>query len=1005
MRDLRAICADIRQEVSSRPIELREADEACHVEVTAAIVFGVLLATQGVNLADSVHPRAATTGPPSPRPSLRFGEFVFAPGLRRLERGGVVVEFSSRAMDILAVLTERPGEVIGKQELLARVWPDATVVEAALRFHMVALRRALGDGEGGARFITTVPGRGYCFVGALKPEPAGAEGGATPPRAAPRPLPAHPTKVVGRDAVVEDLIRQLELQRFVTIVGPGGIGKTTVALLAAHDWVAARHGATVFTDLGDLDPANPECVAEALCAMLGVAPQGATARECVLDHLRPCEALVVLDTCEGVIGAAAQLAESLVAAAPDVRVLATSREALRAQGEIVHRIEPLAAPPPAIELTAKEALTYPAVQLFVQRVAANRAGFELSDADASIVAAICRELDGMALAIELAAGRVDAFGIRQVADQLATEFALTWPGRRTAVPRQQTLRAALNWSHELLDAADRTVFRRLSVLAGAFSLETAMAVCSDPPLPQAEVIEALFSLVSKSLVRPVTEGSRNRYRLLDTTRAYARSKLDASGEEAEVRQRQACFYREALRRPAAAGENPETSHLVANVRAVLGWAFATEGMDALAIELSAAAASLWLREGLPADSRRWTREALARLDRGIEVGSERDARIALASSLIYTPGITAESHRGREIIHQQTQRDDRSDLRLAGLAVPWGHQLRLAHFGAAQRVLDESNFLEAVNGDPAVAAAFHWMASMTAIYRGDHRAGHTHAARILDELTEAARDLMRRLFGYDLEVGALRLLSFSHFFLGDVDGAFALAARAGERATALNYITPVAHTVFWQAFMAYQLDEAAEVDRLTTPVIESERSNALQPGVGSALAIKGLSLMRRGDLARGRKMVDRGVSASQESDWHMLEAFISAELALLLARRRPTTEAGPAPDLLEEPDDETWCTPEILRIRGEIAELDRDPVKAEAHYLNALAIAERQGALIWRLRAATSLAGLRVGQGRAAEAHAILAPVYERFRPGRRRWPDLARAADCLETCHPALTP
>src|SRR5579859_4264960 len=161
------------------------------------------------------------TGPPPIRPSMRFGEFEFAPGLRRLERGGVVVELSSRAMDMLAVLTERPGEVIAKRELLARVWPDAVVVEAALRFHMVALRRALGDAEGGGRFIATVPGRGYCFVGELESSHGAVEGGATPSRAAPRPLPACPAKVVGRGKVVEDLLLQLELQRFITVVGSG----------------------------------------------------------------------------------------------------------------------------------------------------------------------------------------------------------------------------------------------------------------------------------------------------------------------------------------------------------------------------------------------------------------------------------------------------------------------------------------------------------------------------------------------------------------------------------------------------------------------------------------------------------------------------------------------------------------------------------------------------------------------------------------------------------------
>jgi tetratricopeptide (TPR) repeat protein len=419
-------------------------------------------------------------------------------------------------------------------------------------------------------------------------------------------------------------------------------------------------------------------------------------------------------------------------------------------------------------------------------------------------------------------------------------------------------------------------------------------------------------------------------------------------------------------------------------------------MDAVAIELSAAAASLWLREGLPADSRRWTREALARLDRGTKVGSELDARVALASSLVYTQGITADSHRN------QTQFGGRSDLRLAELAVPWGHQLRLAHFAAAQSVLDESDFLEAVNGDATVAPAFHWMAGITAHHRGDHRAARILAAGILDELTDAARDLMRRLFGYDLEVGALRLLSYSHFFLGDVDRAIALLARVRERATALGYVTPLAHTPFWQAFMAYQLDEAEEVDRLTTPIIESAKPNALQPAVGSALAIQGLSLMRRGDVARGRKMVDRGLSVSRDADWHILDPFVRAELALQLARRGPPMEAQAASKFLQEPDEETWISPEVERIRGAIAELNGDLAEAEARYLDVLAIAERQGALTWRLRAATSLASQWLSQGRAAEAEAALVPVYEQASAGRE-WPDLRRAADCLEECRRTL--
>jgi predicted ATPase len=372
---------------------------------------------------------------------------------------------------------------------------------------------------------------------------------------------------------VEDLVRQLEVQRFVTIVGPGGIGKTTVALMAAHHWAATHEGAAVFVDLGELGPDGGEGVAEALWAKFGLAPADSSPAESVIAHLRSREALIVLDTCEGVIDAAAQLAESLVVSAPGVRVLATSREALRAGGELVNRIEPLAAPVAGLSLTARDALTYPAVQLFVQRVTANHLGFELRDPQATIVGAICRELDGIALAIELAAGRVEVFGLEEVAGQSATECALTWPGRRTATPRQQTLRATLNWSHELLGSVERAVFRRLSVFVGVLPLEAAVAVCADDTgLAEADVMSALSSLVTKSLLSVVIDG-RPRFRMLDTTRSYALSKLAERGDEPATRLRHARHYLAQLTAAdAEQGGSATRAEETANLVAELGWA-------------------------------------------------------------------------------------------------------------------------------------------------------------------------------------------------------------------------------------------------------------------------------------------------------------------------------------------------------------------------------------------------------------------------------------------------
>ena len=453
--------------------------------------------------------------------SVRFGDFELVPHLRRLERNGAAVELSSRATDILCLLAERPGQVVTKRELLERVWPDMVVDEGSIRFHVAALRRALGDGEAGARLIATAPGRGYCFVGsdagpALQPLRAPSSQG----------LPPLPGRVVGRESVVEDLADRLARQQFVTLVGAGGIGKTTVALMVARHWAEAHRDPVTYVDLGAVTPDAVDAVADAVAAALGLAVQSGDWVSRVVDHLRRQSHLLVLDTCEATIDSAARFAEAVFAAAPKVRLLAASREALRVEGEWVYRLEPLGPPGADDGLSAADALRFPAVQLFVQRAAASQAGFELCDEDAPVVSAICRDLGGMALAIELAARRVEAYGVLQVAALLSTEFALAWPGRRTAAPRQQTLNATLNWSYELLSAAERTVFRRLSVFAGVFSLEAGRAVAAGEDLEEAVAIEALSSLVGKSLLSTENDGDRSRYRMLDTTRGLRAHAVD-----------------------------------------------------------------------------------------------------------------------------------------------------------------------------------------------------------------------------------------------------------------------------------------------------------------------------------------------------------------------------------------------------------------------------------------------------------------------------------------------
>src|ERR1700736_2460323 len=424
-----------------------------------------------------------------PKDVLSFGPFSLFVAERLLKKGDEPVPLGGRALDILIALAERPGEIVTRHALISTVWPNVTVEEANLRFQMAAVRKALGDGRDGARYISNISGRGYFFVAPVTRSTAArtvpVTGFATSERV--QKLPPRLARMVGRDDTVRALTQQLQEWRFVSIVGPGGVGKTTVAISVAHALIDGFHGAVFFIDLAALT--DPEPVPTAVAAALGLIVQTQDPVVSLLAFIGDRKILLVLDNCEHVIGIAAALAERIVSEAPQAHILATSREALRVEGEHVHLLYSLDCPPEDAGLTAVEALRYPAAQLFMERAAASGYGAVLSDIDAPIVARICRRLDGIALAIELAASRVGSLGIRETAELLDNRFSLLWRGRRTALPRHQTMNAMLDWSYSLLSEREKVVLCRLSVFVGDFTLQAAGSVASETD--DAEVIDAV----------------------------------------------------------------------------------------------------------------------------------------------------------------------------------------------------------------------------------------------------------------------------------------------------------------------------------------------------------------------------------------------------------------------------------------------------------------------------------------------------------------------------------
>jgi predicted ATPase/DNA-binding winged helix-turn-helix (wHTH) protein len=463
-------------------------------------------------------------------PSFSFGPYQLFPRRRLLVKTGQPLQLGGRSLEILILLAERQGDVVSKSELMARTWPGITVDETALRVHVAGLRKALGDEIGDASYIKTVAGRGYCLVAApTRVAPAVGSGQAIEVRADHLPrLPFQLDETIGRSDAVSRITNLLETQRFVTIHGPGGVGKTTTAVAVASSQLAAFPGDIYWLDLGGIG--DPRLLPGTLASTFGLPVQAHDPTPDVLEFLRERRALLIFDNCEHLIEPAASLIERILRTAPQASVLATSREMLRIDGEHVYRLSGLDCPSDDDGLTAERVLSFAAPRLFVKRVVASGHQFELTDADALVVTRICRKLDGLALAINVAAAQVQTLGFTEVAWSLESGYWLRWRGRRTAMPRHQSIGATIDWSYNLLSEDEQAALRYLSIFKEFFTLEAALEIVRHGLADPARSLDVVDKLVAKSMISSDLGDRAPRYRLLNSTRAYALDKLRQRGE-------------------------------------------------------------------------------------------------------------------------------------------------------------------------------------------------------------------------------------------------------------------------------------------------------------------------------------------------------------------------------------------------------------------------------------------------------------------------------------------
>jgi predicted ATPase/DNA-binding CsgD family transcriptional regulator len=426
-------------------------------------------------------------------------------------------------------------------------------------------------------------------------------------------LPAEATSFIGRRREVADVRRKLTEARLISLVGPGGVGKTRLAIRIATDLARGFRDGGWLVELAEvLDPA---LVPNAVMAAIGLRDQAATEpRALLLSYLRDKELLLVVDNCEHLLGAAAQAVADVMRSAPGVRVIATSREPLSAPGEHVIPVAPLELPPPRPGEPLAQLRQNEAILLFTERAAAASGAFELTAANQAAVVDLCRRLDGLPLAIELAAVRTRVLAVEQIRDRLTDRFSLLTGGSRAALPRHQTLRTTIEWSHDLLSEGERAVLRRSCAFAGRFTLDDVEAVCSSDDVPAAETLDLLSSLVDRSLVLKEDVNGLACYRLHETMREFARLKLIQAGEEEAVELRRAGHYRSSCQRSALEGRYRLIEWLawadleIDNVRAVLRWCLARADA-ACGIDLAASLGWYWVTRATT-EGMRWLDELL-----------------------------------------------------------------------------------------------------------------------------------------------------------------------------------------------------------------------------------------------------------------------------------------------------------------------------------------------------------------------------------------------------------
>jgi predicted ATPase/DNA-binding winged helix-turn-helix (wHTH) protein len=924
------------------------------------------------------------------RPVYASGDCEIDLARRELRVLGSPVALGGRAFEIIEVLAQSAGELVTKDELMDRIWPGAIVMDATLHVHAAAVRKALGPYRG---LLKTESGRGYRLLGdwtlshqdAAKP-PVGLRQIRVARKASATNIPATVTRLVGRSAEVQRLQDLASAYRVVTLTGPGGIGKTTLALQVARRVLGEFDDGGWLVELASLS--DPRLVPSAVAGVLGLSLGSNTnSAEAVARAIGGKKLLLVLDNCEHVIDGAATLAEMVVRLCPQAAILATSRELLRIEGEYAFRVPPLEVP--AKEQTeADQILSHNAPELFIARANELGSDFPSDNKNLPAIAAICRQLDGIPLAIEFAAARAATLGIEQVAAGLRDRFALLKSARRTALPRHRTLRATLDWSYELLPDGERLLLQRLAIFSGSFSLAAINAVANRDEVSEAEIADDVANLIAKSLVTSDFTTGGGYYRLLETTRVYALSRLAESGELNEYSRRHAEYYKGLLERIENEWEKRSLPPAyIDNVRAALEWCFGVNGSLAIGVGLAAVAAPVFLAMSLLPECVSWSERAIRHLDDATRGGADEmnlQASLGVSSMHVHGQSDAARLALCRSLAIAEARGDVLNQVGLLGMLSMFD-----VRDGDFKRSLHYAKLSRAVDGTMEYSAAMALANSI--LGRALQFVGNHNESRVELEASfrywSRSRETSEVYLGLDHHILVGIGLARNLWLQGHPAQATERVRQTIRDAERKNHPASLGLALSWAPGIFLWTGDLQSAEEYADWLFSHAESHSLRPYLAVARGYRGSLAIGRGDARTGVEHLQDCLEQLHAMRYRMLNTGFKLSLVQGLIAigifGKALALINETIGLVEANGDLVYM-PEALRVRGSVLlsmpkPRDHD---AEMCFVQSLDWSRRQGARSWELRSAVDLAALWAAQGQPERARAILEPIFEEFVEG-----------------------